>query len=46
MIPKKALEIVDRTLKDVTNNPSLFGVKLLILVGDFRQILPVIKKWP
>lgn len=43
MVPKKALEIVDRTLKDVCNNNLPFGGKLLIMGGDFRQILPVIK---
>ena len=43
MIPKKALEIVDRTLQDLCFNKLPFGGKLLILGGDFRQIAPVIK---
>jgi len=43
MIPKKALEIVDRTLKDICNNQELFGGKMIVLGGDFRQILPVVK---
>ena len=43
MIPKKALEIVDRTLRDVCTNDTLFGGKLIVLGGDFRQILPVLK---
>ena len=43
MIPKKALEIVDRTLKDICRNDEPFGGKLIILGGDFRQILPVVK---
>ena len=44
MIPKKALEIVDKTLQDKTCFCKLpFGGKLLILGGDFRQIAPVIK---
>ena len=43
MIPRKALEIVDKTLQDVCNNNLPFGGKLLVLGGDFRQILPVVK---
>lgn len=43
MIPKKALEIVNNTLQDVCGNKLPFGGKLIILGGDFRQILPVIK---
>ena len=44
MIPKKALEIVDKTLRDCCNIENLpFAGKLIILGGDFRQILPVVK---
>lgn len=43
MIPKKALEIIDNTLQDLCDNTNPFGGKLIILGGDFRQILPVIK---
>ena len=43
MIPKKALEIIDRTLRDLCINDIPFGGKLIILGGDFRQILPVMK---
>lgn len=39
MIPKKALEIVNKTLQEVNNTSTLFGNKLLILGRDFRQIL-------
>lgn len=42
MIPKKALEIIDNTLQDLCNNTLPFGNKLIVLGGDFRQILPVI----
>ena len=39
MIPKKALEIVDKTLRDCCNIENLpFAGKLMILGGDFRQI--------
>lgn len=44
MISKKALEIIDKTLRDLCNNNIPFGNKLLILGGDFRQILPVQKR--
>ena len=43
MIPKKALEIVDRTLRDLCDTDLPFGDKLIILGGDFRQILPIVK---
>lgn len=43
MIPKKALEIVNRTLQDICNNKLPFGGKLILLGGDFRQIPPVMK---
>ena len=43
MIPKKDLEIIDRTLRDLFINDIPFGGKLIILGGDFRQILPVMK---
>ena len=39
---KKALE-VNKTLTDMSNNDKTFGNKLIILGGDFRQILPVVK---
>ncbi|XP_034943479.1 uncharacterized protein [Chelonus insularis] len=41
MAPRYALELVDRTLRDIMNNTQLFGGKILALGGDFRQLLPV-----
>ena len=43
MIHKKALEIVNKTLQDICRNDKPFGGKFIILGGDFRQILPVVK---
>ena len=44
MIPKKALEIVDKTLRDLCKKETMFfSGKLVIIGGDFRQILPAIK---
>ncbi|CAF1060263.1 unnamed protein product [Brachionus calyciflorus] len=50
MMHKFAFEALDRTLKDIMkevdpkNEQKLFGNKLIVLGGDFRQILPVVKK--
>ncbi|KYM93650.1 ATP-dependent DNA helicase PIF1, partial [Cyphomyrmex costatus] len=42
MAPRYALEIMDRTLRDIMNNDDLpFGGKIVILGGDFRQLLPI-----
>ncbi|XP_044597177.1 uncharacterized protein LOC123273764 [Cotesia glomerata] len=41
MSPRYALEIVNRTLQDIMNNYIPFGGKIMILGGDFRQLLPV-----
>ncbi|MBJ4702921.1 hypothetical protein JGE77_25585 [Salmonella enterica subsp. enterica serovar Typhimurium] len=38
MIPKKALEIVNNTLQDVCNNKLPFGVRIILLGDDIRQI--------
>src|SRR5208282_5791702 len=38
-----ALEAVDRLLKDLMDNQSPFGGKVILLGGDFRQCLPVVK---
>lgn len=44
MIPLKALEFADKIVRDICNNDTTpFAGKLLILGGDFRQLLPVIK---
>ncbi|XP_076901192.1 uncharacterized protein LOC143555543 [Bidens hawaiensis] len=48
MIHKHAFEALDRTLKDVmTGDPAntsetLFGGRVVVFCGDFRQILPVV----
>ena len=41
MASKYAVEIMDRTLHDIMNNNRLFGGKIVVLGGDFRQLLPV-----
>jgi hypothetical protein len=44
MVPKFAMEIIDRKLKELMGNNLPFGGKIMIIGGDFRQILPVQKK--
>lgn len=50
MINKWAFEAFDRTLKDINSSvdpdssTKPFGGKVVVLGGDFRQILPVIPK--
>lgn len=42
MAPKEALAAVDRLLRDLMDTPDVpFGGKVLVLGGDFRQVLPV-----
>ncbi|KAG5566136.1 hypothetical protein RHGRI_001911 [Rhododendron griersonianum] len=50
MISRYAFEAVDRTFRDILKSTvhcsrsRLFGGKLFVLSGDFRQILPVVTK--
>lgn len=44
MSHKKAIEALDRTMKDIKGNQKLMGGMVVLLAGDFRQILPVIAK--
>eukprot|EP00794_Sanderia_malayensis_P021395 gene21395-biopygen17171 len=44
MILATALKAVDRLLRDITKVHKPFGGKYFFLGGDFRQVLPVIKK--
>ena len=50
MMNRMCFEAFDRTLRDImrniddANKDKPFGGKAVVLGGDFRQILPVIKK--
>ena len=44
MAPRYALEIMDRTLKDIMSNNLLFGGNIVILSRDFRQLLPILPR--
>ncbi|KYN21838.1 ATP-dependent DNA helicase PIF1, partial [Trachymyrmex cornetzi] len=41
MAPRYILEIMDRTLRDIMQNDLYFGGKIVLLGGDFRQLLPI-----
>ncbi|MCO5547310.1 hypothetical protein L7F22_000758 [Adiantum nelumboides] len=44
MTNRNAFEAFDRTLQDIMCSRKFFGGKVLLLGGDFRQILPVVPK--
>jgi ATP-dependent DNA helicase PIF1 len=44
MIPYGALDCVDRLLRDLMVSELPFGGKVMILGGDFRQLLPVVPR--
>ncbi|XP_044597772.1 uncharacterized protein LOC123274271 [Cotesia glomerata] len=46
MSPRYALEIDNRTLQDIMNNDIPFGGKIMILGGDFRQLLQNMRALP
>ncbi|XP_055845576.1 uncharacterized protein LOC129915415 [Episyrphus balteatus] len=43
MVPKDALHVVDRLLREIFNKNDLFGGKTILFGGDFRQVLPVVR---
>ena len=44
MTHRHALELIDRLLQDLMDSNQPFGGKVVVLGGDFRQVLPVIRK--
>ncbi|XP_023746696.1 uncharacterized protein LOC111894837 [Lactuca sativa] len=44
MANRQAVEAVDRTMQDITKVSLPFGGKIMILGGDFRQVLLVIRR--
>ncbi|CAN6571616.1 unnamed protein product [Malus baccata var. baccata] len=44
MTHRHAFEELDRTFRDLTDIDLPFGGKIMIFGGDFRQVLPVIRK--
>jgi hypothetical protein len=44
MAHRHLFEVLDRTLQDVMKCNAPFGGKVVVLAGDFRQVLPVVPK--
>ncbi|XP_021713576.1 uncharacterized protein LOC110681758 [Chenopodium quinoa] len=42
MANKQNLETLDLLLQDICNNDVIFGGKVIVFGGDFRQVLPVV----
>nr|XP_016474228.1 PREDICTED: uncharacterized protein LOC107796029 isoform X1 [Nicotiana tabacum]XP_016474229.1 PREDICTED: uncharacterized protein LOC107796029 isoform X1 [Nicotiana tabacum] len=43
MAKRRMLKVFDLLLKDLMNTNALFGGKVIVLGGDFRQTLPVVR---
>lgn len=43
MVHKHGFEALNRCLQDIRKNNKIMGNVLVILAGDFRQILPIVK---
>ncbi|KAL3365048.1 hypothetical protein AABB24_010277, partial [Solanum stoloniferum] len=43
MAKRRMIEVLDLLLKDLMNTDVLFGGKVVVLGGDFRQTLPVVR---
>ncbi|XP_027156989.1 uncharacterized protein LOC113758962 [Coffea eugenioides] len=44
MAKKYAIESFDRVLRDLLNSDQIFGGKLIVFGGNFRQTLPIVHK--
>ena len=44
MAKKATIEAVDKTFRDTVDNPELFGGKVVVFGGDFREVLPVVPR--
>jgi len=44
MVNRCAIEAVDKMLKDINDCNLIFGGKVMVLGGDFRQVLPIVSK--
>jgi hypothetical protein len=42
-IPENALSLINAKMQEICGNELFFGGKILIVAGDFRQTLPVLK---
>ncbi|XP_076911314.1 uncharacterized protein LOC143569228 [Bidens hawaiensis] len=44
MAKRQAIEALHRTMQDIMGSTLPFGGKLMLMGGDFRQVLPVVKR--
>ncbi|XP_026451530.1 uncharacterized protein LOC113351818 [Papaver somniferum] len=44
MAHQYSVEAFNRTMRDITGDEKPFGGKIVIIGGDFRQVLPVVPK--
>ena len=45
MTKKQAVEALDNSMRNIMDRPDLsFGGKTVVFGGDFRQVLPVVRK--
>ncbi|KAJ9558517.1 hypothetical protein OSB04_013131 [Centaurea solstitialis] len=44
MAKRQAVEALDRTMQDLIGNRLPFGGKIIVMGGDFRQVLPVLRR--
>ncbi|GKF13607.1 ATP-dependent DNA helicase PIF1-like protein, partial [Tanacetum coccineum] len=44
MAKRRAVEALDRSMQDITGMRLPFGGKIMVLGGDFRQVLPVVRR--
>jgi hypothetical protein len=44
MAHRYILEAINRTLQDIMENDDIFGGKVFVCMGDFRQVLPIIRR--
>ncbi|XP_024974822.1 uncharacterized protein LOC112512927 [Cynara cardunculus var. scolymus] len=44
MAKRQAVEALDRTMQDITGVTLSFGGKIMVMGGDFRQVLPVVRR--
>ena len=44
MLHRHAFEAVDRSMRDIMHTDALFGGKVVVLGGDFRQTPPIVRR--
>ena len=44
MVSLNAMNAIDKMLRDITGIDKLFGSKVFLFDGDFRQVLPINKR--